>query len=265
VTAARGSDTFRTSADAYDRHVGRYSPGLAAALVSTAGVRRGQRALDVGCGPGALTAALAGLLGPEHVAAVDPSEPFAEACASRLPGVRVEVGAAEALPFGDASFDVTLSQLVVNFMTDAPAGVREMRRVTRPGGTVASAVWDYAGGMTLLRRFWDAAVALDPAAAELDEGRSMAHCAPEELKRLWSDAGLGSVETSQLVVEGEYQDFDDLWRPLESGVGPSGAYAAALPAERRDSLRDELRGRLEAGDGPFRLTARAWCVVGRVP
>jgi SAM-dependent methyltransferase len=263
VSDVRGAATFRTSADAYDRHIGRYGSELASGLIAAAGLEPGQRALDVGCGPGALTAALAKLLGAECVAAVDPSDPFARACASRVWGVRVEVAPAEALPFPDGTFDAALSQLVVNFMTDAPAGVGEMRRVTRPGGTVASAVWDYADGMTLLRRFWDAAVALDPAAADLDEGRCMPHCRPGELERLWRGAGLRSVRTLELVVEAGYRGFDDLWEPLESGVGPSGAYAAGLPPERRVRLRDELRRRLEVGDEPFRLAARAWCVTGR--
>jgi SAM-dependent methyltransferase len=264
VTDVPGAETFRVAADAYDRHIGRYGPALADGLISAAGLRAGQSALDVGCGPGALTAALAERLGADSVAAVDPSEPFARACASRVHGVQVEVAAAEALPFGDASFDAALSQLVVNFMTDAPAGVGEMRRVTRPGGVVAAAVWDYADGMTLLRRFWDAAAALDPAAASLDEGVSMPNSRPGELERLWRAAGLQEAETSELVVEAAYSGFDDLWQPLESGVGPSGAYAAGLPPERRARLRDELRARLGAGDEPFRLTARAWCVVGRV-
>jgi SAM-dependent methyltransferase len=260
-----GAETFRVAADAYDRHIGRYGPALAAALIAAAGLRPGKTALDVGCGTGALTAALVELLGADSVAAVDPSEPFARACAARAPGVQVEVAAAEALPFGDATFDAALSQLVVNFMSDAPAGAAEMRRVTRSGGIVASAVWDYADGMSLLRRFWDAAVMLDPAAESLDEGVSMPYCRPDELGELWRGAGLQDVETSELVVEAGYSDFDDLWQPLESGVGPSGAYAVALPAERRTRLREELRRRLDAGEQPFRLTARAWCVVGRVP
>jgi SAM-dependent methyltransferase len=264
VSEARGAATFRTSAAAYDRHIGRYAPVLAAGLIARAGLEPGSRALDVGCGPGALTAALAGLLGADDVAAVDPSEPFARACAERVPGARVEVAAAEALPFADASFDAALSQLVVNFMTDAPAGVREMRRVTRQGGTVASAVWDYAGGMILLRRFWDAAVALDAGAADLDEGRSMSWCKPDELERLWRDAGLDDVRSGELVVEAGYEGFGDLWQALESGVGPAGAYAAGLPAERRERLREGLRGRLDVGEEPFRLTARAWWVTGRV-
>jgi SAM-dependent methyltransferase len=263
VNDAPGAETFQVAAEAYDRHIGRYGPELAGRLIEAAGLRPGQRALDVGCGPGALTTALAELLGADRVAAVDPSEPLAHACASRVPGARVQVATAEALPFEDGAFDAALSQLVLNFMTDAPAGVGEMRRVTVPGGTVASAVWDYADGMTLLRRFWDAAVVLDPAAASLDEGRSMPHCRPDELEELWRDAGLRDVEVSELGVEAHYSGFDDLWRPLESGVGPSGAYAAGLPPERRARLREELRQRLGAGDEPFRLSARAWCVAGR--
>ena len=260
-----GAETFRVAADAYDRHIGRYGSALAAGLIEATGLRAGESALDVGCGPGALTAALAELLGADCVAAVDPSEPFVRACAYRVEGVRVEVAAAEALPFRDASFDAALSQLVVNFMTDARAGVGEMRRVTRPGGIVAAAVWDYADGMTLLRRFWDAAAALDPAAAGLDEGVSMPHCRPDELEDLWRGAGLQDVKTSELVVEAGYSGFDDLWQPLESGVGPSGAYAAALPAEDRARLREELQRMLGAGERPFRLTARAWCVIGACP
>lgn len=258
-----GAATFRTSAEAYDRHVGRYSGGLARALVEAAGLRPGDRALDLGCGPGALTTELVGLLGPERVAAVDPSVTFARACRRRLPGVEVQVAAAEALPFDQAAFDVALAQLVVNFMTDPPAGVREMRRVTRPGGTVAAAVWDYAAEMTLLRRFWDAAVALDPSARERDEGRCMPYCTRDELGDLWSTAGLAGARVSSAVVAADYEDFEDLWRPLELGVGPSGAYAASLPSAGRLALKAELRRRLGVGTRPFTLTARAWIATGR--
>lgn len=139
-----------------------------------------------------------------------------------------------------------------------------MRRVTRPRGTVAAAVWDYAEEMMLLRRFWDAAVSLDAGATESDEGRSMPYCTPDELERLWRDAGLQNPAVSALVVEAESRDFDDLWQSLEHGSGPSTAYASSLAAERRAELRDELRRRLGAREGPFRLTARAWSVVGRV-
>ena len=224
----RGAATFRTPAEAYDRHIGRYGRELARALIAAAGVRPGGRALDVGCGPGALTTELVALLGAAHVAAVDPSAPFADACRRRLPGVHVEVAPGEALPFEDDAFDHALAQLVVNFMTDPLAGVSEMRRVTRAGGTVAAAVWDYAGEMTVLRRFWDAAVAIDPGAAELDEGRCMPYCTADELAGLWTAAGLAGVSVSAVVVAAGYDGFEDLWAPLERGVAPSGAYAASL-------------------------------------
>ncbi len=257
-------ETPFSSAEAYDRHVGRYGRELARALIAAAGVQPGQRALDVGCGPGALTAELVALLDADQVTAIEPSEPFVEACRARLPGVRVELGPAEALPFEDAAFDHALAQLVVNFMADAPAGVREMKRVTRPGGTVAAAVWDYAGEMTFLRRFWDAAVAVDPAAVDRDEGRCMSYCTPEELTGLWSTAGLGDVEVSPVVTTAAYQGFEDLWEPLERGVGPSGAYVASLPAERQAVVKQEFRRRLEVADAPFELTARAWIATGHV-
>ena len=262
---APGAATFRTPAEAYDRHIGRYGRALALALIAAAEVRSGQRALDVGCGPGALTTELAALLGAEHVAAVDPSEPFAAACRGRLPGVHVAVASAETLPFDDASFDIALAQLVVNFMSDPPAGVREMRRVTRRGGKVAAAVWDYAGEMTLLRRFWDAAIALDPAASDRDEGNCMPYCTPAELDALWSTAELADVEVAPVVVDAGYFDYEDLWQPLELGVAPSGAYVASLAPEHRAALKAELQRRLGVEDGPFRLTARAWVVTGRVP
>ena len=259
-----GAATFNTPAEAYDRHVGRYSRELAQALIAAAEVRAGRRALDVGCGPGALTAELVGLLGEDQVAAIDPSMPFVEACLTRLPGVQVEAGPAEALPFENAAFDHALAQLVVNFMTDPRAGVGEMVRVTRPGGTVAGAVWDYAGEMTLLRRFWDVAVAADPSAADLDEGRCMPFCAPDELAGLWSAAGLAEVSVVPAVVTARYEGFQDLWEPLERGVGPSGAHAASLAAEQRAAVKEELRRRLGVGDAPFELTARAWIATGRV-
>jgi SAM-dependent methyltransferase len=257
---------FDTPAEAYDRYIGRYSGELATGLIGFAGVNPGQRALDVGCGPGALSAALAERLGPGAVAAIDPSEPFAEACRQRVPGADVRVGAAEELPFADDEFDAVLSQLVVNFMSDAVAGVREMRRVARPGGAVASAVWDYAGEMTLLRRFWDAVARIDPeGGAAKDEGRVMRYCQPGELEALWLEAGLDEVVTSELRVSAAYEDYDGLWAPLERGVGPAGAYVAALDEERRVALREELHDALGSPEGAFTLSARAWCVSGRAP
>jgi SAM-dependent methyltransferase len=260
-----GAETFRASADAYDGHVGRYGAPLASALIDFAGIEPGMRALDVGCGPGALTAVLAGRLGSGSVAAADPSEPFAGACRARLPGVEVVLAAAEALPFSDGAFDVVLSQLVVNFMGDPAAGVREMARVTRRGGIVASCVWDYAGEMTLLRAFWDAAREVDPdRGAVADEGVVMRWCGEGELAALWREAGLGEVRFGPLVVSASYRDFEDLWSPFLTGVAPSGAFCKSLDEERRSALHDAYRRRLGVGDGPFVLTARAWAVAGTV-
>lgn len=261
-----GAETFRASAAAYDRHIGRYGQQLAAALIAFAGVAPGTRAVDVGCGPGALTTALAERLGPAAVAAVEPSEGFARACRERVPGVAVVVATAERLPFGTDAFDAALSQLVVNFMEDAEAGVREMARVTRSGGVVAACVWDYAGDMTLLRAFWDAAREVDPVrAAAADEGVAMRWCGDGELAELWHAAGLRDVRFGRLVVRASYADFDDLWSPLPSGVAPSGAFCVSLGATERAALHDAYRRRLGMPDGPFELTARAWAVAGIVP
>lgn len=255
---------FSGSADAYDRHVGRYSRALARELIAFAGVRPGHRALDVGSGPGALAAELASVVGPAAVSAVEPSPPYAEACARRVPGATVHVAPAEALPFEDGSFDVVLSQLVVNFLDDAGLGVSEMRRVTRGGGTVAAAVWDYAEGMTLLRSFWDAARDTDPdGAAALDEGARMRHCDPVALAALWTAGGLAEVEVAPLVVRAGYTDSEDLWAPLAAGVGPAGAYCGSLEEVGRQRLHDRLRSRLGEPIGAFELTARAWAVAGR--
>lgn len=258
-----GAETFRTSADAYDRLVGRYSPQLATALIDFAGVQPGMRAVDVGCGPGALTAALAERLGPGRVSAADPSEPFAGACRERVPGAEVVVAPAEELPFADGEFDAALSQLVVNFMTDAEAGVRELARVTTAGGIVASCVWDYGGAMTLLRAFWDAAREIDPErGAAADEAVVMRWCAEGDLAALWEAAGLRDVRAGALTVSAAYADFEDLWAPLPTGIAPSGAFCASLDDERRAALHDAYRRRLAVGDGPFELSARAWAVAG---
>ena len=257
---------FLAPAEAYDRHIGRYGPELAKRLIAAAGVKPGDHVLDVGCGPGALTGALVTTTGrPELVAAVDPSPPFAAACAERLPGTDVRTGAAESLPFPDDTFDAALSQLVVNFMQDATAGVREMARVVKPGGAVAATVWDYAGGMTLLRRFWDAAEAIDPSAEALDEGRTMRYCTPGELGRLFDGAGLPGAVIDSVIVTAWYDGYDDLWAPLEQGVGPSGAYVASLEAGKRAALREELFRRLEVIDAPFMLDAQAFIATGHVP
>ena len=260
------SASFDRPAEAFDRFVGRYGGSLAAALLEWLQLEPGSAALDVGCGTGALTQALAGALGAERVTAVDPSEPFAAACRERVPGADVRVAGAELLPFDDGTFDATLSQLVVNFIPDAGAGMREMRRVTRPGGIVACAVWDYAGGMTMLRAFWDAALEADPERAEpLDEGRRMEFCRPGDLARLWSQAGLADVTTDAVEARAAYEDFDDAWLPFTEGVGPAGTYCASLPEAERDRLREPFRRRLGSPSGPVELTARAWVARGRVP
>jgi SAM-dependent methyltransferase len=252
--------SFEASAEVYDRHVGRYGSALADALIGFARIQGGDRVLDVGCGPGPLTAALARRLGAENVTAVDPSASFVAACAARVPGARVERASAEALPVADGDFDAVLSQLVVNFLADPEQGLREMTRVTRSGGVVAGCVWDYGGAMTMLRAFWDAAKALDPFAA--DEGAVMRFGTPDELGELWRGAGLEQVTVTPLVVEAAYRDFGDLWAPFTTGVGPAGAYATSLDAQAQEELRDEFARRLGDPRGPFTLSARAWCAVG---
>ena len=260
---ASDAASFRKPAEAYDRFVGRYGNALARGLVEWCGLGPGRRVLDVGCGPGALTGVLADRVGPDRVAAVEPSEPFARACRERVPGADVRVAAAEPLPFADASFDATLSQLVLNFLPDAPAALREMRRVTRPGGLIAASVWDYAGEMTMLRAFWDAAVDVDPeGAGPLDEGRRMPHCRPGELAELWTQAGLAGVTGDALVVRAAYEDFEDFWEPFTRGVGPAGAYCASLDETTRQRIRESCHRRLGCPEGPFELTARAWAVRG---
>jgi SAM-dependent methyltransferase len=253
------ASTFETGTDMYARGVGRYTDALAAALVERVGLREGDRALDVGCGPGAALAALADRLGADRVAGVEPSEPFAETARKRVPGADVRAGTAEALPFADNSFDVVVSQLVVNFMKDAHRGVGEMHRVARR--TVGSCVWDYAGEMRMLRVFWDAAHEVDPHAP--DEGRDMRWCSPEELETLWTDAGLREVEVGELVVAARYESFDDYWAPFPSGLAPSGAYCASLPPDRQEALRQACFRRLGEPAGSFELTARAWVVLGQ--
>jgi ubiquinone/menaquinone biosynthesis C-methylase UbiE len=253
---------FEGSADAYDRFVGRYGRRLAATTLERAGVTSGQRILDVGCGPGPLAAQAAALVGVRNVSAVDPSQSFVDACRERLPEADVRVAAAESLPFADEEFDAVFAQLVVPFMTDAPAGAAEMARVAKPGGVVAATAWDYAGGMELLRAFWDAAAAVDPEGGQLDEGIKLGYAQPRPLSGLWSGAGLEDVDVSELVVEASYDDYDDLWTPFLAGIGPAGSYAVAQPPDRQEQLREQLRAELGAPEGPFTLSARAWHVTG---
>ena len=250
--------SFDVGAEAYDRFMGRYSVGLAARMADLADVRPGQRVLDVGCGPGALTGELVARLGPGDVAAVDPSSSFVTAARERNPGVDVRVAAAEDLPFDDHEFDAALAQLVVHFMADPVAGLRDMGRVTRPGGAVAACVWDHAGGQGPLGVFWRAVRALDPDAR--DES-GLAGARAGHLAELFAAAKLEAIEQTLLAVRVEHPSFEEWWEPFTHGVGPAGAYVSGLAAGDRDRLRERCRSLLPPP--PFTVTARAWAVRGR--
>ena len=241
--------------------MGRYSQPLAATFADAVGIAAGQRVLDVGCGPGALTAELAARVGAAAVVALDPSPPFVEECRRRNPGVDVHPGAAETLPFPDESFDGALAQLVLHFVSDPEAAAAEMRRVLRPDGVAAACVWDFSGGMTMLREFWRAARAVDPSPP--DEGTTRRFGTAGEIDALFGEAGLRDVSGGSLEVETGYEDFDDLWAGFSSGVGPAGTYCAGLEPARRDALREEFRRRIGSPDGAFLLSARAWYATGR--
>jgi SAM-dependent methyltransferase len=249
--------SFDVAADAYDRFMGRYSTPLAPQLADLAGIQPPQRALDVGCGPGILTRVLVERLGADAVAGVDPSEPFVEAARSRLPGVDVRRATAEDLPFDDASFDAALAQLVVHFMTDPVAGLREMARVTRPGGAVAACVWDHGGDQGPLAAFWRAARALDPG---VDDEARRAGTREGHLLELADAAGWSRIDGAVLVVAVEHPSFETWWEPYTRGVGPAGAYVAGLDDASLEALRTTSHA--ELGDGPFTITARAWAVRG---
>ena len=249
--------TFDVAADAYDRFMGRYSVHLAPQLADLAGIQAGQRVLDVGCGPGALSTELVGRLGAEAVTAVDPSESFVAATRARLPGVDVRTASAEALPFDDGGFDATLAQLVVHFMSDPVAGLREMGRVTRDGGGVAACVWDHAGGGGPLATFWNAAHELD--VDVIDESK-LAGAREGHLVELFRESGLRDVEQHVLHVHVEHETFEDWWEPYTFGVGPAGAFVAGLHDEARTKLRDRCRAAVPPA--PFVLTARAWAARG---
>lgn len=250
-----GASTFAVSGDAYDAFMGRYSRPLAVPFADFAGVWRGQRALDVGCGPGALTGELVRRLGATQVSACDPSPSFVAACRERHPGVEVRAGAAERLPFGDAAFDVSLSQLVLHFLSDAAAAGAEMARVLRPGGVVACCVWDFDEEMQMLRAFWDAAVSLNHDAPE--ERRVMRFGRPGEISEWLSDAGLVEITEVPLSVEAVYRDFDDLWSGFLAGTGPAGSYCMSLSPSERESLRIRFHRQLGEPTGSITLTAGA--------
>lgn len=248
---------------AYERYMGRWSAPVAAAFVEQLGVPAGRRWLDVGCGTGALTAAVLAAAHPHDVAGLDPSPGFVARARQRLDRARFTVGTATALPFPAGRFDATVGGLMLNFVPDPAAAVAELARVTAPGGVVAAYVWDYAGGMGMLRSFWDAVVRLDPAAAALDEGTRFPLCRAEPLRALWTGAGLEEVVVGEIDVPVVFADLDDYWLPFLGGQGPAPTYVASLDDARRAALRDLLAERLPtAADGSIPLTARAWTVRG---
>ena len=249
--------SFAVGADAYDRFMGRYSSPLAPTFADFAAVVDGQRVLDVGCGPGALTAELVKRLGPTAVGAIDPSDSFVAAAQARHPAVDVRRAVAEQLPFEDRVFDAALAQLVVLFMDDPVAGLREMARVTRQEGVVAACVWDHEGGEGPLGLFWNAAHELDQDC----EGESrLAGARKGHLAELFGAARLRMVEETTLSVTVEHLTFEAWWDPYTLGVGPAGSYIAALDANRQVQLREHCRAMLPPA--PFTVTAKAWAARG---
>lgn len=255
---ASGARTFTATGDAYDLFMGRYSRLLATQFADFAHLEPGQRALDVGCGPGALTSELSSRLGAGAVAAVDPSDSFLAECRRRNPGVDARAGSAEDLPFEDGAFDLAISQLVLHFVSDPSRAAAEMQRVLRPGGMVAACVWNLEQGMEMLRLFWGAALSLDPDAPE--ELRVMPLGRPGGISQWLEDAGLREVAETTITVSSTYADFDELWSGFLTGVGPVGSYCTSLPPEQQEALHAALRQRV-ATSGPFTLEATA--IAGR--
>ena len=266
MARALRSSVVGAAVDAYDRHVGRYGPELAREMVRVAEVRGGQRALDVGCGTGALTIVLAEVLGGGGVAGIDPSERFVAACRARVPGADVRVGTGEELPWDNDEFDVVLAQLVVDGMNDARHGVAEMRRVARPGGVLSACTWDFEGGMRLLRAVWDSALEVDAELARsFGADRSNPMSRPHELEELWRATGLERIDVGRVEAGADYADFDDLWYPFANGVGNLGRFHEALDEPGRERFKRGAAERLGSPSGRFRLTATAWYVRGTVP
>jgi SAM-dependent methyltransferase len=239
--------------------MGRYSEPLAVELAGAAGVITGQRALDVGCGPGAMTAVLVERLGSDHVAALDPSEHFVEAARTRVPGVDIRLASAEDIPFDDATFDVALAELVVHFMTDPVGGIREMARVTKPGGTVAACVWDHGSDTGALAAFWKVARTFDP---RMDDESGLAGAREGHLAALFAQAGLRDIQSLKLTVHSDFETFDEWWDPFTLGVGPAGAYVQSLDNAGREELRQACAASLPTG--PFTIDASAWTAIGTV-
>jgi SAM-dependent methyltransferase len=249
--------SFTVAAEAYDRFMGRYSGPFAPAFADFAGVAAGDRVIDVGCGPGALTRVLADRVGADHVTAVDPAEQFVAAARARVRGATVQQGTAESLPFEDGEFDAALAQLVVHFMADPVAGLGEMARVTRLGGVVAACVWDHGGGRGPISVVWEAAHELDPGAPDESE---LAGVRAGHLAGLFAEAGIGEIESGEISVAALHPTFEEWWEPFTLGVGPAGAYVARLDSEAQARLCERCREKLP--DPPFTITAWAWAVRG---
>lgn len=256
-----GARSFQVQGSSYDSFMGRYSGPLASIFLDAVGVQPGGTALDVGCGPGALTGALVDRLGAGSVSACDPSPSFVDECAQRHPRAVVRSGRAESLPFESADFDYVLAQLVLHFVTDPEAAAEEFVRVAKPGGLVAACVWDFDGGMEMLRHFWTAAMALDRDAP--DHARNLRFGREKELADLFVTAGLLDVAETTLQVTSTYRDFDELWSGFLAGIGPAGSYCTALPAQARDRLERRFFQEVGAPSGPFELTAVARAAHGR--
>jgi SAM-dependent methyltransferase len=248
--------SFEVAGSDYDRFMGRYSRLLAPQLADYAGIVGGQRVIDVGSGPGALTVELVARLGPDRVVAADPSPPFIAALRERLPGVQAVQAPAQALPFADGAFDAALAQLVVHFMKDPVAGVREMARVTRPGGVVAASTWDLAGDRTPLSVLWRAARSLD---GGVHDESGLPGAREGQLAGFFRQAGLTEVESTEHEVPFTPATFEEWWDPFELGVGPAGQYVASLDDERRAAVRERAREIL-----PDARPAVAWVARGVV-
>jgi len=254
-----------TMSAGYERFMGRWSRQLAPQYLAFARVKDGDRVLDVGTGTGSVASAIAETFRSSHVTGIDPSPAFIAAArkSAKSDRERFEVGDAQALALADASFDQVMSLLVMNFIPDPQKAIAEMRRVTRPGGTLSACVWDYNAGMEMLRFFWDEVVALDPAMEPKDE-RHMKLSREGQLGELWRKAGLGDVREQALTIEQRFTSFDDYWEPFLKGAGPGGAYVVALAEEPRRKLEARMRKRLlgDRTDGAFTLKAKVWCVRG---
>jgi SAM-dependent methyltransferase len=251
--------------DLYQPFIGRWSRLVAPAFLGWLGLPAGKRWLDVGCGTGALSRTILEWSSPVSVHGIDPSQGYVTFAREKIMDERItfSVGTIETLQLPGDSFDAVVSGLVLNFLPDPPRAIAEMKQLTRKGGTIAAYVWDYAEKMELLRYFWDAAAALDPAAVALDEGLRFPLCRPEPLKTLFTEAGLLSVDFRALDVSTRFESFDDFWAPFLGGQGPAPGYAMALSEARRALLRDRLRSELPiSNDGSISLIARAWGIRG---